>query len=80
MKPPSARCTVEWPKVLVTAQTTGVTVEVDGVPRHIADIRPVPPQVSLNDPGSSVDIPSDNRTRPPREKRHPLRFTDYEMI
>jgi len=38
----AARCTTEWQRGRVTGPTRGVAVEVDGVPRHVADVRPVP--------------------------------------
>jgi transposase InsO family protein len=43
VKPSAAtRCTSEWQRGRVTGPTRGVAVEVDGVPRHVADVRPVP--------------------------------------
>jgi transposase InsO family protein len=44
VKPAAARCTTEWPKGRVTGPARGVAVEVDGILRHAADIRPVPVQ------------------------------------
>jgi len=42
VKPPGASCTTVWPEGVVTDKGDGVGVEVDGVRRHTADIRPVP--------------------------------------
>lgn len=41
VKPPSARCTVPWPLGVVTGAGSERSVEVNGVPRHVADVRPV---------------------------------------
>lgn len=39
IKPPNARCTVQWRKGVVTAINSRNNVSVDGVPRHVVDIR-----------------------------------------
>ena len=40
VKPPKAKCTSRWKVGQVTRVTSNNNVEVDGVPRHILDIRP----------------------------------------
>ena len=42
VKPINARCTQRWNNGVVTGVGSGVQIEVDGIPRHIADIRAVP--------------------------------------
>ena len=39
VKPPGARCTAHWAEGTVTRIVSGTNVEVDGVPRHVADLR-----------------------------------------
>ena len=41
VKPAAARCTTRWPTGRVTAILSGQAIEVDGVPRHVADCRSV---------------------------------------
>ena len=40
VKPARAKCTTRWPMGLVTAAHSATQVEVDGIPRHVADSRP----------------------------------------
>lgn len=42
VKPGHVRCTTEWPIGVVTGVSGNVQVEVNGVPRHVADVRRVP--------------------------------------
>jgi len=42
VKPPNARCSTTWNTGTVTRSQQGLSVEVDGVPRHIADVRLIP--------------------------------------
>ena len=41
VKPPNARCTTRWSKGLVTGVSSRNNVSVDGMPRHILDVRRV---------------------------------------
>ena len=41
VKPPGARCTSRWQTGRVTGVTSTNNVDVDGVPRHVLDIRRV---------------------------------------
>ena len=41
VKPGGARCTTQWKTGRVTGVTSASNVEVDGMPRHILDIRPI---------------------------------------
>ena len=43
VKPPNARCTSQWKKGVVTKVNTNNNVEVNGVPRHVPDVRRVYP-------------------------------------
>ena len=42
VKPPAAKCTSQWPLGTVTGINNSLSVEVDGLPRHVADLRPAP--------------------------------------
>ncbi|XP_043247110.1 uncharacterized protein LOC122394343 [Amphibalanus amphitrite] len=44
VKPPGARCTTRWSTGQVTGVVSGNTVLVDGVPRHVLDVRRVTPE------------------------------------
>ena len=79
VKPPNVRCTTQWGKGRVTDVHSRNNVSVDGMPRHVLDIRRV---VELCDSEASGDEQEDGvveATRPRRE-RHPFAWTrDYEM-
>lgn len=68
VKPPTARCSTKWPKGRVTAISSDTNIEIDGVPRHVADCRPVPDvlatpargRVDISSDGSSSDEEADN--------------------
>ena len=47
VKPPAARCTSQWGKGIVTQVNFRNNLSVDGMPRHVLDVRPV---VTLPDP------------------------------
>ena len=67
VKPPGARCTTHWGRGVVTALSSTRAVEVGGIPRHVADVRPVPVSVdtcSSDDTLPTVDEPV--RTVTPR--------------
>jgi hypothetical protein len=42
VKKGNARCTTLWPPGVITNVRDSITVEVDGMPRHIADVRKIP--------------------------------------
>jgi hypothetical protein len=53
VKPPAARCTTTWPVGRVTGVQTATRVEVDGVPRHVADLRLVPRESDADESDAS---------------------------
>ena len=66
VKPPLTRCTSMWPVGVVTGVDSDQRVEVDGVPRHVADVRSVP------NAGDGVpDVESRRDQRPRRTTRRP---------
>ena len=61
MKPPVSRCTTPWGKGVVTEINSDNNVEVNGIPRHVADLRRVPDiqahEAAGNpDPGDDINI------------------------
>ena len=42
VKPRSARCTTPWTRGVVTGVQSAQRLEVNGIPRHVSDLRPVP--------------------------------------
>ena len=45
MRPGGACCTTCWGRGIVTSVNSAKNIEVDGVPRHILDVRPVVEEV-----------------------------------
>lgn len=87
VKPPHARCTTQWRKGIVTGLNSKSNVSVDGMPRHILDIRRV---VCLDDEEDRNDEDGDDDTAeadyqeveerryPLRDRRPPAWLRDYE--
>ena len=44
VKPPNVRCTTRWVPRTVTGILSDTAVDIDGIPRHVGDIRAVPEQ------------------------------------
>lgn len=55
VKPFPMRCTSQWSTGRVTAILSEQTLEVDGMPRHIADCRPVQVETLVSDEDSDTD-------------------------
>lgn len=89
VKPPMATCTSEWRRGVVTGTMRGVGVEVDGIRRHVADIREVPtatptapeaiPVTENDTQEASAPAEQPSLERPRRDVRLPRRFHDYVM-
>lgn len=84
VKPGSARCTTPWPSGVVTQVRDSLTVEVDGVPRHVADVRRAP--LAINDTmreagGENADDEHQivNTRTSNRVRRPPVWIKDYCM-
>lgn len=73
VKPAAVRCTTAWPVGAVTDVGDERTVEVDGMPRHIADVRAVPQEdISSDDDTSSDDeVPPNVTNKPQRQVKRP---------
>lgn len=83
VKPPDARCTTPWSRGVVTAVTDGA-VEVNGVHRHIADIRRVrlEPEDSEDEDGETSDYELTSPRRSSRVTAQPWRYadSDYDLF
>ena len=71
VKPPDARCTTTWPIGIVTDESSGVSVEVNGIQRHLADLRKVPPEEFEDDDDDEFSVEMDPPVRPHRITRRP---------
>jgi hypothetical protein len=79
VKPPGARCTTQWKHGTVTRSLGPVSVEVDGIPRHLGDVR-LCDMVNGAGGDSSDNIGIDRGHEiPRRERRVPQKFEDYVM-
>jgi len=78
VKPPNARCTTQWTTGEVTDVGGRGPVEVDGVPRHPADIRSIPRREEATIEENSNEAAETARmTRPHRQRQKPFYLRDY---
>ena len=88
VKPGGSRCTTQWGKGRVTAVNSQNNVEVEGVPRHILDVRPVIERrpEGEGEGGTELDCEDDitndggdaeRRRYPGRERQAPAWMQDY---
>jgi len=83
VKPSLSKCTSVWPVGTVTNVNSSTNVEVDGMPRHVADIRAVPDdQVENNSSASECGVSTDGEItdaaedETPRRLRRPPKYFD----
>lgn len=82
MKPPDAKCTSQWRKGRVTDVHSPNNLSVDGIPRHILDVRRVIlPSESSEEDGSQEEVQEVEigPRRSQRERRQPDWMQDYEI-
>jgi len=87
VKPRNVTCTSEWSQGTVTAVNSDLSIDIDGIPRHISDVRSLSRYIPLfgeeNDEGTPETITSDPSpeptTRPVRQRRLPAWTADFEM-
>ena len=91
VKPPSARCMTPWDAKTVSGVVSNVSVLIDGIPRHVRDIRPrivgvdsvVQDSGATDSPcGESDDVDSvgdEVGGRPQRERCPPLWMRDFAL-
>ena len=81
----AARCTSRWHRGVVTGAHGSAGVEVNGIPRHVADVRVVlgssRSSSSSSSDGEACDKSSAQEVneRPQRKKRMPCRFRDVTL-
>lgn len=79
VKPSRPDCTTEWSRGRVTAITSRGAVEVDGVHRHVGDIRPVPRTLDMtSDSVSDASDPDDQPRRSTRVSALPWRYDSLD--
>ena len=71
VKAPSAKCTTPWGKGMVTNINSNSKVEVNGIPRHVADLRRVP-EIQIHEPPGIE--PAILQHRPQRQCNMPQRY------
>ena len=80
VKPASAKCTAQWGRGRVSRINSANNIEVDGVPRHVLDLRPVVHGDAEDLPlGEATDPDVPDRRYPQRERRAPVWAQDYVM-
>ena len=72
VKPPGARCSTPWRVGRVTGVNSEQSIEVNGIPRHVSDIRPVPG--GRSEQPSEVQREADVEDRSQRVRRRPRFF------
>ena len=80
VKPGHARCTTKWGRGVVTEVNSSNNVSIDGMPRHILDVRRVVPAdeyecVGVEEEGGSAEQPQPRRSG--RVRRPPQWLADY---
>lgn len=88
VKPPHARCTTRWQKGIVTGLNSRSNVSVDGMPRHILDLRRVVrldgeetqdgEEGPTDTSGTDCQEVGDEQRYPRRNRRPPAWLENYE--
>ena len=76
--PGSAHCSTQWNRGFVTGINSDNNVEIDGIPRHILDVR----RVVLDEPEQEPEQPGgaageEGRRFPRRDRVAPIWMRDY---
>ena len=81
VKPPGARCFTHWNRGQITDVTSSNNVSVDGVPRHILDVRKI--VIPCEDDGVVTEVEDSGseteRRYPLRQRRPPVWADDYDI-
>ena len=78
IKPADAKCTTRWPEGVITAVNSTTCIDVNGMPRHVADCRPARytvPDDSSDEDGSDDPIVLRRSTR---TRRPPVRYPEED--
>ena len=76
VKPGGARCFTKWPVGRITGVNSNTNVEVDGIPRHVADVRVVPTLLSPDSSGDNESVEEDEESEQPRRSQRDRRPPD----
>ena len=74
VKPPNARCTSMWPLGKITGTLSGMQVEVNGTPRHVADVQRA---ITDNQTEKPQETNVTDEERSTCERRAPAYLDDY---
>ena len=74
VRPGGARCTTRRGRGIVTGVNSANNIEVDGVPRHILDVRP---EVEEVPEGLTANVEDEIRRYPRRDRHAPTWMRDY---
>ena len=80
VRPGTARCTTQWDRGIVTGLNSTNNVEVDGVPRHILDLRPIvtdEPEQAHAMESEDEEVVARQRRYPSRDRVAPIWMGDY---
>ena len=77
VKPGNARCTTKWNQGTVTGIQSDNNVEVDGMPRHILDIRAR--DADGDEEEASAEHTGAERRYPVRDRTPPAWMGDYNL-
>ena len=77
VKPGRPDCTSEWSRGRITAITSRGAIEVDGVHRHVGDIRPVPATLE-SDIDSVISVSENPPRRSARVSALPWRYDSLD--
>ena len=76
-KPPDHRCTTLWKPGVVTRLNTPNNISVDGVPRHVLDIREAVSRTEGLDENDEREVSNRDQSRPVRDRRQPAYLADF---
>ena len=67
VKPAVSRCTTVWLLGTITSVNSDQNIEVDGIPRHVSDIRTIPDELNHDDENGDggIDIYEHRNRKPP---------------
>ena len=77
VKPGNAKCTTRWMRGGVTQVNSANNVEVDGMPRHVLDVRRVEGEAEESGTSDDEDVPDEEPRYPRRDRHAPAWMRDY---
>ena len=80
VKPPDAKCTTQWGRGIATVMPSRNNLSVDGMPRHILDVRRVLKRSEDEENRDEREVAEENEAVPrrsQRERRQPVWMRNY---